>query len=354
MTNKNSSLGRGLGALIAKGSTKATDSLKKTKVESKKPAKASKAPVNKASVPVKKSTMPVKKAKVTLSVPVASSTPAPEKQENTSPYREVLISLIDANPYQPRMEFGEEELKELSASIASEGLMQPIVVRQKGERYELIAGERRLRATQMLKLNSIAVRIIKASDASSAVLSLIENLQRENLNPIDESMGYASLMRDFDLTQEEVSQRVGKARTTVANALRLLQLEQEIQGYIGKSMISMGHAKVLLGLDNSTQRMLLARRIIEERLSVRQAEEIVQQSKRGKATGLTQLPVSTTQTAVIRDLQKQLSSHLNSKVVLQHGPTKGKLVINYQGNEDLYRLLEKIGFAKAVATTNAA
>lgn len=327
MTKKNSSLGRGLGALIAKGSPKETGSTKKAKAPIKKSEKASK--------------------------PVAKKLPV-LKKEDTSPYQEVHMSLIDANPYQPRMEFHEDDLKELSASIASEGLLQPIVVRQKGDRFELIAGERRLRASQMLKLKTIAVRIVKASDASSAVISLIENLQRENLNPIDESMGYASLMRDFDLTQEEVAKRVGKARATIANSLRLMQLEQEIQGYISKSMLSIGHAKVLLGLENSSQRMLLARRILEEGLSVRQAEQIVQQSKRPNGARSMLLPTSTAQTAVIRDLQKQLSSHFNSKVLLQHGPNKGKLVINYQGHEDLQRLLEKIGFSKSMIHSTAA
>lgn len=339
MIKKNSSLGRGLGDLIAKGSTKDSHSNKKTNTKTKK----SQTP------PVAKKLHPTKVKSKSKPSPVS-----PKKEVSVSPYQEISMSLIDANPYQPRMEFHENDIKELSASIASEGLLQPIVVRQKGDRYELIAGERRLRASQMLNLKTIAVRIVKASDASSAVISLIENLQRENLNPIDESMGYASLMRDFDLTQEVVAQRVGKARATIANSLRLMQLEQEIQGYISKSMLSIGHAKVLLGLENSSHRMLLARRIIEEGLSVRQAEQIVQQSKRPNGSRSIPLPSSTAQTAVIRDLQKQLSSHFNSKVLLQHGPSKGKLVINYQGNEDLQRLLEKIGFQKSMAHSSAA
>lgn len=321
MPKKNSSLGRGLGSLIAKGSTKSVDSSKKG-AEQKKPIQ-------------------IKVAPAAEDIPL-------------SPFQDVSIKLIDRNPYQPRMEFLEEELKELSASISSEGLLQPIVVRQKGNRYQLIAGERRLRACQMLNFEKISVRIVKASDASSAAISLIENLQRENLNPIDESMGYASLMRDFDLTQEEVAQRVGKARATVANALRLIQLEQEIQGYLSKGMISIGHAKVLLGLDNSNQRMLLARRIIEEGLNVRQAEQIVQQLKRKNGVHSLSTPVTNVQTAVIKDLQKQLSTHLNAKVILQHGAKKGKLVINYQGNEDLHRVLEKIGFMKSHNQTVAA
>lgn len=311
MKKKNTSLGRGLGALIAKGSPKSTPPT------------------------TKKSTPP--------------PTTQEEEKATPSPFQEIPLHLIDSNPYQPRMEFHEPDLKELSESIASQGLLQPIVVRQKGNRYQLIAGERRLRATQMLKLTTIQASIIQATDASSAIISLIENLQRENLNPIDESMGYASLMRDFDLTQEEVAKRVGKARTTITNSLRLLQLEQDIQGYISKSLLSIGHAKVLLTLDNPSQRIFLARRIIEEGLSVRQTEQIIQQSKRPNT-----LPHSTPpthiQSAVIRDLQKQLCSHFNTKVALQHGTHKGKLILTYQGNDDLHRLLQKMGFAKSITT----
>lgn len=319
MPKKNSSLGRGLGSLIAKGSSQSINSAKKV-AEQK--------------------------------TPLQIHTP-PLEEISLYPYQEISINLIDPNPYQPRMDFLEEELRDLSASIAAEGLLQPIVVRQKGNRYQLIAGERRMRACKMLNFEKISVRIVKASDASSAIISLIENLQRENLNPIDESMGYASLMRDFDLTQEEVAKRVGKARATVANSLRLIQLEQEIQGYVSKGMITIGHAKVLLGLDTSSQRMLLARRIIEEGLNVRQAEQLVQQLKRKNVHSLP-TTVSNVQTAVIRDLQKQLSIHLNAKVILQHGAKKGKLVINYQGNEDLHRVLEKIGFMKSNNQTVAA
>lgn len=319
MTNKNkSSLGRGLGALIAKGSSKPMDSEKK-KVKSEKTSAQQ------------------------LSIAKTSSDESP----SLCPYQEVFIKSIDANPYQPRMEFHEDDIKELAASISAEGLLQPIVVRQKGSRYQLIAGERRLRACQMLQFEKIPVRIVQASDASSAVISLIENLQRENLNPIDEAMGYASLMRDFDLTQEQVAQRVGKARASIANSLRLTQLDQEIQGYLSKGMISTGHAKVLLGLESSNQRMLLVRRIIEEGLSVRQAEQLVQQLKRKNGVHSMPNPIPNVQTAVIRDLQKQLSTHLNAKVMLQHGVKKGKLVISYQGNEDLHRVLERIGFMKS-------
>lgn len=328
------SLGRGLGDLIAKGAPKQNS--KDTKeVAGKK---------SHPSVRVE----PKKGGASGSKLVVSSSEVVKEKMEkgDTSPFQEIEIGLIDTNPYQPRRSFDDKDINELADSIESEGLLQPIVVRQKGDRYELIAGERRLRACRVLDLKVVPARLVKASDASSAVISLIENLQRENLNPIDEAMGYASLMKDFDLTQEEVSERVGKARASVANALRLVQLEQEIQGYLSKGMISTGHAKVLLGLEVSSQRLMLARRIIEEGLSVRDTERFVQQAKKKSEIHALQRPITSVQTAVIKDLEKQLGVHLNSKVMLQHGVKKGKLIINYQGNDDLHRILERIGFMK--------
>ncbi len=149
-------------------------------------------------------------------------------------YRDLNIDAIEPNPFQPRRDFNEAHLAELAESICSEGLLQPIVVRKDGATYQLIAGERRWKACRQLNLKTIPARVVEASDASSAAISLIENLQREGLNPIEEAVGFASLLRDFDLTQEQVGERVGKGRATIANALRLLQLDKEVQGYIRK------------------------------------------------------------------------------------------------------------------------
>lgn len=323
MNKSNSRLGRGLGSLIAKGADKKTVTEEPQELAPKK------------SLPVN----PKKSVEESMTQQVAQL-----------PYCEIQIALIDPNPYQPRKDFNPEHIKELAASIRSEGLIQPIVVRQKGDRYELIAGERRWRACQELGYNEIAARIMKVTDASSAAISLIENLQRQNLNPIDEAQGYASLMNDFDLTQEEVSQRVGKARATVANMLRLTQLESEIQGYLAKGILTAGHAKAVLSVENPVQRALFARRIIEGGLSVREAERLAKnfQVRQGQAMPL--LPLSTVQSAVIKDLQKQISSHLNTKVQIHHTAKKGKLVIEYLGNEDLHRILEKIGFMKLASS----
>ncbi len=260
-------------------------------------------------------------------------------------FAEIPVKKIEANPYQPRKEFDPEQLRELADSIRAEGLLQPVVVRQVGDRFQLIAGERRWRACQSLQLKTIPARIIEASDASSASISLIENLQRAELNAIEESLGYASLIRDFDLTQEEVAERVGKGRATVANALRLLGLNREIQGYLGKGLISTGHAKLLLGVEGEAEQTMLARKILEEGLSVRAVEKLVKNlkiRKSGNGFGERADP-GESETAAVRDIEKQISTRLNTRVALKHSPKKGKIVIEYYGNEDLQRILERIG-----------
>lgn len=262
-------------------------------------------------------------------------------------YLEIGVHLIEPSPYQARREIPAEQLNELAESIRAEGLLQPVVVRRRGERYELIAGERRWRAFQQLKLKSIPARIVEASDASSAALGLIENLQREGLNPIEEAHGYASLIRDFDLTQESASERVGKGRATVANSLRLLSLDPEIQGFVSKNLLSVGHAKVLLGVEDAAQRTVLARRVIEEGLSVRATEKLTQSAReaapgaRVKSGGTR--GISSKDAATVAGIEKKLTTHLGARVAVLHTAKKGRIVIEYRGNEDLQRLLEKLG-----------
>jgi ParB family chromosome partitioning protein len=302
MATPKSRLGRGLGALITSGTT---------------PPKAAAAP---GAVPA---------------AAVAAPTP-----DALTGYREIAVHLVEPNPYQPRKEFADEALAELVESIRAEGLLQPIVVRAAGDRFQLIAGERRWRAFQQLKIKSIPARVMTSSDASSASLALIENLQRADLNPLEEAHGYASLIRDFDLTQDAAAQRVGKGRATVANSLRLLGLEAELQGYVGKALLSVGHAKVLLGVENSAERMLLARRALEQGLSVRALEELTRH-KSGGPGKKRRMPGATA--ATLTDIEKKLTSHLGARTTLKHSPKRGRIIIEYQGNEDLARVLEKLG-----------
>jgi len=323
MSNSKSRLGRGLGGLISgAGSSGPKSSASTSKAPAKKAAKK---------VPAKKATGPAH--------PPVSSVP------NAPGFQEIEVKEIVANPYQPRREIHAEQVEELAKSIQSEGLLQPVVVREKKGKFELIAGERRLHAFKFLKLSKIPARIIEASDASSATLALIENLQRENLNPIDEALGYASLVRDFDLTQEAAAERVGKGRATVANALRLLTLGSEIQGFLSRRLISTGHAKVLLGLESMEHRKLLARRIIETGMSVREAEAQVRRLKEsGSASSKSsKSKAPEAEQTAIRDLEKRMGEHFNTRVALKHSPKKGRITIEYFGNDDLDRILEKLG-----------
>ena len=336
MAQSKNRLGRGLGGLISGGG-----------VAQAKKAQETVSPATKA------------KAKTTPTSPKATKEKSASASKDSVSgvvsglgYQEISLGKIKANPYQPRRDIAEKQVEELARSIKSEGLLQPIVVRSIGKGYELIAGERRLRAFKFLKSKTIPCRVIEASDASSASLALIENLQRENLNPIDEALGYASLVRDFDLTQEAAADRVGKGRATVANALRLLSLSDEIQGFLSRRLLSTGHAKALLGVKDDAQKHLLARRIIESNLSVREAEKIVKRLNEGlepfdgsgsgkeawgKANG------KQAENTAIADLEKRIEKHFNTNVSIQHGKKKGKLVIEYFGNEDLDRLLELLG-----------
>ncbi len=305
-----SRLGRGLGGLIAAA----------------KPAAAAPAP-----------------APVSASAPASASTAAPSGAPG---YLEIATHLIVPSPYQARREIPAEQLKELAESIRAEGLLQPIVVRKLAEKYELIAGERRWRAFQQLKIKVIPARLVEASNASAAALGLIENLQREGLNPIEEAHGYASLIRDFDLTQETAAERVGKGRASVANSLRLLALDADIQGYIAKNILSVGHAKVLLGIEEAAQRTLCARRVIEEGLSVRATEKLVLTAKASagaKPTSAHARKIPAQDAAAVAGIEKKLTSHLGARVAVLHTPKKGRIVIEYRGNDDLQRLLEKLG-----------
>ena len=285
---------------------------------------------------------------------IASATPPSAKHESPAAavvvvsapgYQEIAVHLVEPSPYQARREIPTEQLKELAESIRSEGLLQPIVVRKSGDKFQLIAGERRWRAFQQLKLKAIPAKVVEASNASSAALGLIENLQREGLNPIEEAHGYASLIRDFDLTQETAADRVGKARATVANTLRLLSLDGEVQGFVAKNLLSVGHAKVLLGVNDTAHRAVLARRVIEEGLSVRATEKLVIERKATSGNGRVSKVkgVSAKDAEAVAGIEKKLASHLGSRVAVLHTPKKGRIVIEYHGNEDLQRLLEKLG-----------
>ena len=274
---------------------------------------------------------------VPAATPVAPA-PAPAAAPNPLAVTELPVASIVPNPHQPRKDFDESAVRELAESIRSEGLLQPIVVRKVKGGYELIAGERRLRAFKQLSLKFIPVRVIEASDASSAVLALLENLQRADLNPVDEAVGVASLMRDFNLTQEAVADRLGKPRASIANLVRLLQLDREILGYLGKGQLSTGHAKVLLGLEQQAHRVQVARLVVEKGLSVRATEAEVKALAATKKTERKRA-----EKTVVADVQKRLSSHFSTPVAVFRKGVKGTISIPFASDDELARLLEKIG-----------
>ena len=207
-----------------------------------------------------------------------------EDDLDKGPVVELDITSIESNKEQPRKTFEKEALEELTNSIKQYGVIQPIVVRKKGEKYEIIAGERRWRAAKEAKLNEMPCIIKEVDDKESLKLALIENIQRENLNPIEEAYAYKTLIDEYSLTQEEVAQALGKSRSYISNTLRLLNLDEEIIEYIHEGKITSGHGKALLGINDRKERLKLAKAIVEGNLNVRETEKIVSKSKNKKAT----------------------------------------------------------------------
>jgi ParB family chromosome partitioning protein len=262
--------------------------------------------------------------------------------------RRIPLTHIHPCPFQPRKEFTQDALQELADSIREQGIIQPLIVRQQGAGYELIAGERRWRAAQLLGLTEVPVLVREADDRAVLELALIENLQRENLNPIEEAQGYAELVEKFQLRQEDVARKVGRSRVTVANALRLLKLDGEIQAHVRNGRLSVGHAKVILGLSGAAEQKLAAERILKQNLNVRQTEELVARlqgapaasSLGGHRNGPLVAPVPDVHVA---NIENKLCERLGTKVQLRYRQGKGSIEIRYYSDDELERILEIIG-----------
>ncbi|MEO8426031.1 MAG: ParB/RepB/Spo0J family partition protein [Verrucomicrobiota bacterium] len=259
----------------------------------------------------------------------------------------IPLSRIQPSALQPRKDFPAETLRELADSIKEQGIIQPLIVRSRGDDFELIAGERRWRASQMLGLNEVPVIVRDSDDRTVLELMLIENLQRENLNAIEEAQGYEELVEKYHLIQEEVAVKVGKSRTAVANSLRLLKLAPEIRSYIRDGRLSVGHAKVILGLDSDHQQMLAARRIVKAGLSVRQTEELVSHFQSREVSGL-RGGVGSAKGALMRDahvadLESKLQERFGTKVSLRYRQGKGALEVKFFNDDDLERILQIMG-----------
>ena len=259
----------------------------------------------------------------------------------------VKLDRIQPSPLQPRKDFTPDALQELAASIKEQGIVQPLIVRDQKSHYELIAGERRWRAAQLLGLADVPVIVREADDRSVLELALIENLQRENLNPMEEALGYAQLIEQFQLRQEDVGTKVGKSRVAVANALRLLKLVTEIQNYVRDGRLSVGHAKVILGLSIPAEQQLAAERIIKEGLNVRQTEELVTRLQQ-PAMEVTAHTRNGAAVPVMRDvhvtnLENKLRERLGTKVQLRYRAGKGALDIRFYSDNELERIMQILG-----------
>jgi ParB family chromosome partitioning protein len=262
-----------------------------------------------------------------------------------SPFRQIPVARIRPNPFQPRKEFREEDLAQLQASIAANGLLQPIAVRAVADHFELVAGERRLRAATRLGWKEIPAIVKDYDDKALLTLALIENLQRTDLNPIEEAEGYSRLVAEFALTQQEVGEVVGKDRSTVANSLRLLHLPAAVRSMLQTGHLSVGHARALLALPNERVIVDLAREVVAKNLSVRDVERRVKQSAGpARQPNATSAPVGTsTRTAEIRRLTDRLRRRLQTDVVVQiDEKDRGQLRVSFYSADDLNRLIELI------------
>jgi ParB family chromosome partitioning protein len=275
---------------------------------------------------------------------VASPTPMPELGERV---QMIKLENITPTPLQPRTEFRGEKLMELVESIREHGIIQPLIVRQRLDKYELIAGERRWRAAKEVGLLEAPVIIRTASDQEVLELALIENLQREDLNPIEEALAFSRLAREFGLRQEDIAQKVGKSRAAVANCMRLLELHPEVQSWLAQDRISVGHAKVLLSLKTPEEQRLIADIVIRQGHTVRATEKLVashfasqgtERPTRSGGNGSKQ-----TLTPQLQHVQNRLQQHLATHVIVQHGEKRGRIEIDYYGKDDLQRILDVIG-----------
>ena len=279
----------------------------------------------------------------------ADSAPPPASPAAGEQVARVALSEIHPCAFQPRKDFSEEALQELADSIRAQGVIQPLVVRRTNGAFELIAGERRWRAAKLAGLAEVPVLVREADDRKVLELALIENLQRENLNPIEEALGYSKLIHDFSLTQEEAASRVGKSRVTVANLLRLLQLHGDVQGYVRTGRITFGHARAILGITHSDSQKQMAEEVIREGLSVRETEDLVQRRNNGSAPHMNgNASAGKTKAAYVPDahvsaLQTRLQERFGTKVLVRYRKGKGAIEIRFFNDDDLDRVLDLVG-----------
>jgi len=279
-----------------------------------------------------------KKRKVVLGKGLDALIPVDESVPGANPdFFECEISRIDPNPYQPRIRFSDAELSELAQSIEKQGVLQPLLVRRSGSGYELISGERRLRAAKIAGLQKVPVVLKEVSTTDSLEISIIENIQREDLNPLEEAEAYQRLISEFGLTQEQAASRVGKSRSAVTNILRLRQLPQPIKDSIQDGTLSMGHARALLGTDNTAKQNAVWREVVSRGLSVRQTESLIKKLREPKKGAKKRTPGS--EDRYFSDLSDELSRHFGTRVRIRRQGKKGRVEIEFYSDDDLDRLI---------------
>jgi ParB family chromosome partitioning protein len=284
--------------------------------------------------------------------PAVKSTPELSRPAPVAPPGEriekVAVARIRPCSFQPRKSFSEESIRELADSLKEQGVLTPLLVRRIGDGFELIAGERRWRAAQAAGLAEVPVIVREADDRKTLELALIENLQREDLNPIEEALGYAQLAEQFSLTQEQISTRIGKPRSAVANSLRLLNLSADVQGYVRKGLMSVGHAKLLLSLPTIADQDQVARDVLTGGLSVRALEDLLANRKTSTPSAASASTNGKTGAHFIPDphlaaLQEKLQQRLGSKVLLRYRKGKGAIEVRFFNDDDLERILQLLG-----------
>jgi ParB family transcriptional regulator, chromosome partitioning protein len=277
---------------------------------------------------------------------IGTPLPGPKEEvvESGEKAHRINLASITPSPLQPRKDFGREALQELIDSIRQHGIIQPLIVRQVGARFELIAGERRWRAAQEVGLTQVPVIIRSAGDMEVLEISLIENLQRADLNPIEEAQGYARLANEFGMRQDDIALKVGRSRAAVANVMRLLDLHPQVQIWLAQNLITVGHAKVLLALKAPEEQLLAAETVLRRNATVRSTERLVARLLGiGRSRRKQRASEEAVTSAAIHDLENRLQEHLATHVAIYHGEKRGRIEIEYYGNDDLQRIITALG-----------
>lgn len=330
--NKKKALGRGLGSLLGGPSGASANPLTQDIQETATPKAA---PVT---------TQSTGQASVAPKVIVApASTPAAPVDPESKVWK-VAIDKLQSGEYQPRTHFEKEPLQELAQSIKENGILQPIVARRtKAGKLEIIAGERRWRAAQLAGLHEVPVLLRDYDDRQALELAIVENIQREDLNPIEEAEGYSRLISEFKLSQQQVAEKVGRDRATVANAVRLLSLPEQVKTMISSNDLSVGHAKVLLSLQDTTKQIQLAKKVLNEKLAVRKLEKLVQSVNKGEEL---QVPVLNSQESIkeklVAAMAEDLQKALGTKVSIDYSNAKGKISIQFYSDDELNNIVDRL------------